>query len=227
MLSLRAYCLNITSVPPIAENAINTARADSEINQIISATPIPALTQLSQKVDKLDSQRQQVIAMIAKSSNDVDKIRLGNEAAAIKMQIDSVKNTDAAFAKASTISEKIQTAYELADSAYNAAAHDDLSRETRWFKEGFFVLFDGDNIRVSLKELNKKAGEITVDISAATGTGVWKKLRQNVVITAANPFVFTIANRSFILYLNRIGRGGNNPFTQAAYITLAGASSSK
>lgn len=91
---------------------------------------------------------------------------------------------------------------------------------TKWFKEGFFLLYD--NIKVSLHELNVKENKATFLICEIEETNTLCKTSaqaiENLIVGKSRNV--SIGDNNYRLALIKIDNAGKNPLTKAVFITF-------
>jgi len=94
---------------------------------------------------------------------------------------------------------------------------------TQWCKEGYYVEYN-NSLRIGINDLNTNTQQIKVnfkDIENNEVKSIPPNVKKSVDITVGQMFTLNHGNYRYQITLNYIGAAGRNPFTKAAYITVA------
>jgi hypothetical protein len=91
------------------------------------------------------------------------------------------------------------------------------SPETQYCKSGYYIIFNG-TLKIGVNSLNASTGQVSVRITNAI-TGV--EISANLDMAISQPLPVVINEIQYKITLNYIGAAGKNPFTKAAYFTVA------
>jgi hypothetical protein len=136
-----------------------------------------------------------------------DKILEKNTAPIIPIDAKAISNIDAAYV---ILTPKTNDTYILIGSP-----------QTLWCKKGYFIEFN-NTLRIGINDLIVSDQTIIVNLKdIGVDADNPPLIKDNITIAAGQTFTENWNAYRYLITLNYIGAAGRNPFTKAAYITVA------
>jgi MinD-like ATPase involved in chromosome partitioning or flagellar assembly len=176
------------------------------------------------QLDTLENKIQLTSNEIQNASNSNARLKFQSDSIQLELQKQKVINNDPILAKLAEPTAKLDSAIRQRDDISNqiipVPKTDSFSvdyQKDGWFKQGYFLQFN--NIRVSLTNLDVAAQTVFLEICATDGGACTIEIGKQ-ELKVPGEFLFDFKGIKYRIKVNKIGRAGYNPFTQAAYITF-------
>lgn len=99
--------------------------------------------------------------------------------------------------------------------------------ETQWCKVGYYIVFNSV-LRIGVNKLSKDAAVVNFKlVKSSDFNSIEKNIKDDVTLIAGGFIEVNEGDFRYEISLDYIGAGGKNPFTRAAYITVATYSKTK
>jgi hypothetical protein len=89
--------------------------------------------------------------------------------------------------------------------------------QTQWCKSGYFVIFN-NSLKIGINSLSTANGSIDARL---TDVKSGKEIEASHLLKIGESYQLDIDDLQYHITLNYIGAAGRNPFTKAAYMTVA------
>jgi MinD-like ATPase involved in chromosome partitioning or flagellar assembly len=215
--SLQKVCAIIKETQNIIKESSNEIRKLDEL-----VTQVPEKTkQNGEKIDKIENSLSLAKNNIGATTDPGKKLQLRQDSIQLEIKRQEIIQSDTLLSKIQKPSIDLENAIQKQESLGINKDNTSVAKLTdtdAWFKEGYFLQFE--DIRISLKVLDKKTESITVEICNTTTDLYCRPLVKEKTISKGESFTFSKGKYKYVLTLNRIGAAGRNPFTKAAYISF-------
>jgi len=213
--SLRTFCalqqridLSKTKIVQVADTISQKSRSNRAFGQL----------------DTLENRIQLTSNEIQYASNSNTKLRLQGDSIQLELQKQKVISSNPILSKLAEPTAKLDSAIRQKDDISNqiipVLKTDSFAvdyQKDGWFKQGYFLQFN--NIRVSLTKLDPAAQSVSLEVCATDNDACIMGLK-TADVKVSEELLFDYKSVKYSIKINKIGRAGYNPFTQAAYITF-------
>jgi hypothetical protein len=211
--SLSTLCSNIEEDQRIIMLATDTLRLLNKTKSIPQGTLAKGV-----KIDNIDNRINLLKDSIQKTKDKGKQLKLRKDSVNLEIAKQTIINTDTLLTKAAVPIQKLQAAIQQTQAISNDNNSGSNYISSGWFKPGYYLQFE--NIKVLLKGINKPDQSISVEICDMIGPAVCVSPIAVPSIGYDTAYNFAYGKFNYKITLDKIGHGGSNPFTIAAYVTF-------